>query len=121
MTVPHLRSAALAALGEAAFKAAREAGFALPLQEAIAMGLDADKPQVVGTDGARDLPDGLTPREAGVLCMIATGSSNREIANELALSVRTVERHITNLYAKIDARGKADATAYAFRHRLVAE
>jgi predicted ATPase/DNA-binding CsgD family transcriptional regulator/DNA-binding XRE family transcriptional regulator len=121
MTVPHLTSAARAALGAAAFTAAREAGFVLPLEEAIAMALAADEPQVVGTDRARDLPEGLTPREAGVLCMIATGSSNREIANELALSVRTVERHITNLYAKIDARGKADATAYAFRHGLVAE
>jgi DNA-binding CsgD family transcriptional regulator len=35
------------------------------------------------------------------------------------LSVRTVERHITNLYGKIDARGKADATAYAFQHGLL--
>jgi DNA-binding CsgD family transcriptional regulator len=37
----------------------------------------------------------------------------------LSLSVRTVERHITNLYAKIGARGKADATSYAFRNGLV--
>jgi DNA-binding CsgD family transcriptional regulator len=35
------------------------------------------------------------------------------------LSVRTVERHITNLYGKIAARGKADATAYAFQHGLL--
>jgi non-specific serine/threonine protein kinase len=64
------------------------------------------------------LPDRLTPREAEVLRMIAEGRSNHEIAGELALSVRTVERHITNLYAKIKARGKAEATAYAFRHGL---
>ncbi len=40
------------------------------------------------------------------------------MAVALRVSVRTVERHITNLYAKINARGKADATAFAFRHDL---
>jgi DNA-binding CsgD family transcriptional regulator len=64
------------------------------------------------------VPDGLTARELEVLRLVASGRSNREIARELVLSVRTVERHINNLYAKIGARGKADATAYAFRHGL---
>jgi DNA-binding NarL/FixJ family response regulator len=66
-----------------------------------------------------------TPRQAGlsaceveVLRLIAQGSSNQNIADEVVLSVRTVERHIINLYAKIDARGKADATAYAIRNGL---
>ena len=53
-----------------------------------------------------------------MLRLVAAGRSNREIAAELSLSVRTVERHITNLYGKIDARNRADATAYAFRHGL---
>ncbi|MGI9148612.1 MAG: response regulator transcription factor [Chloroflexota bacterium] len=61
----------------------------------------------------------LTSREVEVLRLVANGQSNKEIAAELVLSVRTVERHITNLYAKIDARGKADATAYAFKHGLL--
>jgi DNA-binding CsgD family transcriptional regulator len=38
---------------------------------------------------------------------------------ELVLSIRTVARHITNIYGKIGARGRADATAYAIRHHLV--
>jgi pimeloyl-ACP methyl ester carboxylesterase/DNA-binding CsgD family transcriptional regulator len=59
--------------------------------------------------------EALTPREVEVLRLIASGRSNREIADELVLSVRTVERHITNLYGKISARGKADATAFALR------
>jgi len=63
-------------------------------------------------------PDGLTEREGEVLKLIAAGRSNREIAGELVVSIRTVERHITNIYAKIGARGKADATAYALRHAL---
>ena len=58
----------------------------------------------------------LTPREGDVLSLIAAGKSNQQIADELVLSLRTVERHITNLYGKIGAHGKADATAYALRH-----
>jgi DNA-binding CsgD family transcriptional regulator len=64
-------------------------------------------------------PDDLTARETEVLVLIAAGKSNREIAEDLVLSVRTVERHITNIYGKIGARGKADATAYAMRNGLV--
>ncbi len=63
-------------------------------------------------------PAGLSEREFEVLGLIAAGSSNREIAEQLVLSVRTVERHITNIYAKIGARGKADATAFALRNSL---
>ena len=64
------------------------------------------------------LPDGLTRREAQVLGLMATGCSNSEIAKELDLSIRTVERHVTNIYSKIDARGRADAIAYALRHDI---
>jgi DNA-binding CsgD family transcriptional regulator len=66
----------------------------------------------------RSYPDGLTAREAEVLQLIATGRTTREIADELVVSVGTVERHISNLYGKIGARGRADATAYALRHDL---
>lgn len=58
----------------------------------------------------------LTARERDVLRLIAQGLSNQAIASELVLSVRTVERHISNIYPKIGARGRADATAYALRH-----
>lgn len=60
----------------------------------------------------------LTPRETEVLRLIAAGRTNREIAADLTLSVRTVARHITNIYTKIGARGKADATSYAHRNNL---
>jgi DNA-binding NarL/FixJ family response regulator len=63
-------------------------------------------------------PDGLTQREVEVLRLITAGKSNSAIAEELVLSVRTVERHISNIYAKINARGRADATSYAFTHKL---
>ena len=63
--------------------------------------------------------EGLTKREVEVLRLVASGSTNNEIANGLVLSVRTVERHIGNIYAKIGARGRADATAYALTRNLV--
>lgn len=63
-------------------------------------------------------PGLLTPREAQVLRSVAAGSTNKEIAAELAVAVSTVERHLVNLYTKIGARGRADAIAYAFRQRL---
>jgi ATP/maltotriose-dependent transcriptional regulator MalT len=61
-------------------------------------------------------PGGLSAREVEVLRLIAAGLNNHEIAATLFISVRTVERHITNLYAKIGADGRADATAYALHH-----
>ena len=63
-------------------------------------------------------PDGLTPREVEALRLIAAGKSTKEIAAALVISEPTVERHITNLYAKIGARSRADATAYALRKGL---
>ena len=64
-------------------------------------------------------PRGLTEREAQVLSMVASGRTNNEVADELVLSVRTVERHIGNIYSKIGARGRADATVFALTHGLV--
>ena len=63
--------------------------------------------------------DGLTAREVQVLRLVASGQTNSEIADELVLSIRTVERHIANIYGKIGARGRANATAYALTRALV--
>ncbi|HEX5167044.1 MAG TPA: helix-turn-helix transcriptional regulator, partial [Thermomicrobiales bacterium] len=63
--------------------------------------------------------DGLTAREIEVLRLIATAMSNRQIAETLFISPRTVERHIANIYLKLDIHSKADATAYAQCHHLV--
>jgi DNA-binding CsgD family transcriptional regulator len=61
---------------------------------------------------------GLTQREAEVLGLLAAGRSNKEIAAELFLSERTVERHITTIYRKIGVHRRTEATAYALRHGL---
>lgn len=60
----------------------------------------------------------LTAREATVLHLITAGRSNKEIAREMSISLRTVEHHITNLYQKIAVQSKAEATAYALRYNL---
>src|SRR5439155_8926452 len=62
--------------------------------------------------------DGLTGREVEVLRLIAAGKSSREIGDSLVLSVRTVERHIANIYLKTDTHGRAQITAYALREGL---
>lgn len=62
--------------------------------------------------GGHRLPSArVSPREAEVLDLVASGCSNAEIAEQLFLSVRTVERHLLNAYAKLGTRGRAEATA----------
>ena len=61
----------------------------------------------------------LSPRELEILSLLAKGMSSREIGNELVLTVRTVERHISNVYRKIGAHNRAQAAAYALEHRVV--
>lgn len=72
-------------------------------------------PQVLPT--VADTP--LTRREIEVLMRVASGLSNKEMAAELDVAVSTIERHLANIYAKIGARGRVDATAYALRHGLL--
>ena len=64
-------------------------------------------------------PGGLSPRETEVLRLVARGLSNDDIARRLVLSVRTVERHVANVYVKIGASGRtarAIATSWAHTH-----
>jgi DNA-binding NarL/FixJ family response regulator len=69
-------------------------------------------------DQARDLPDGLTTREAEILALIARGMTNPEIAAALVLSNHTVKSHINRIFAKTRSRDRAAATQYAQAHNL---
>lgn len=65
------------------------------------------------------LPGGLTGREVEVLRLVATGVTNREIADTLVISEKTVSRHLTNMFTKLGVPSRAAATAYAYEHDLI--
>jgi DNA-binding CsgD family transcriptional regulator/pimeloyl-ACP methyl ester carboxylesterase len=67
---------------------------------------------------AAELPAGLSEREAAVLSLVAVGRSNREIGEELGISANTVDRHVSNILTKINASNRAEAAAFAVRHKL---
>ncbi|HEY8598159.1 MAG TPA: LuxR C-terminal-related transcriptional regulator [Thermomicrobiales bacterium] len=88
---------------------------ALERADALVARLEATR---APTSGPLDRPDGLSRREVEVLGLLATGRSNGAIAVALCLSPATVQRHVANVYGKINAHNRAEATAYALRHRL---
>jgi DNA-binding NarL/FixJ family response regulator len=61
----------------------------------------------------------LSPRERDVLALVARGRTDRQIGAELFISHRTVERHVSNILAKLDARTRAEVAAIAHRDGLV--
>lgn len=61
----------------------------------------------------------LTARELEVLRLVAAGKTNKAIANQLHLSEKTIDRHVSNIFNKLDVRTRAAATAYAYEHKLV--
>jgi DNA-binding NarL/FixJ family response regulator len=63
-------------------------------------------------------PGGLTPREVEVLQLVATGATNRGIADTLVISEKTVARHLSNMFVKLGVQSRAAATAWAYEHDL---
>jgi predicted ATPase/DNA-binding CsgD family transcriptional regulator len=72
----------------------------------------------IGETAIAALPGGLTPRQAEVLILLATGASNKEIAATLGLKVPTVERHIATIYRTVGVHGRVEATRYAMANGL---
>jgi DNA-binding NarL/FixJ family response regulator len=111
-----------ATLGEEPFERLKAEGRSMSPEEVLAFASPVAGPGVMAErDDGQPYPDDLTGREVEVLRLIAVGKSNQEIGQELVLSRRTVERHISNIYEKIGASGKvarATAAAYALRHGL---
>ncbi|WP_305857891.1 response regulator transcription factor [Balneatrix alpica] len=71
--------------------------------------------------GADVSPSVLTPREETVLCLLAEGRNNKEIARQLSISVRTVETHRQNIKQKLGIQTAAGLARYALEHKLVGE
>ena len=67
---------------------------------------------------AQSLPADLTEREVEVLLLVARGRSNRQIAQELGLSAKTVANHLTHIFTKTRSENRAAATAFAIHHSL---
>jgi DNA-binding CsgD family transcriptional regulator len=87
----------------------------LRLAQTMLAGLGGDH---ASATARRAPPDQLTGREAQVLSLLADGRTSKEMAQQLSLSVTTVQRHVANIYAKIGVRNRAEATGYALRHGL---
>ena len=85
----------------------------------IALGDGAAVAQMDRTSEPTELPGGLTAREAEVLRLVASGRSNASIAAELVLSEKTVARHLSNIFTKLDVGSRTAAAAFAFENRLV--
>jgi DNA-binding NarL/FixJ family response regulator len=106
-----------------AYRTARKLG-AQPLARLAARGLQElgeRAEQRLGRRAAGDLErGGLTRRELEVLRFVAVGRTNREIAQELYLSPRTVDMHVRNVLLKLDCRSRAEATHRAGELGLVA-
>lgn len=84
----------------------------------LRLGAAPDVARVDELLGAQTAP-GLTAREMQVIRLLARGETNRSIARTLAISERTVDRHVANIFTKLDLSSRAAATAYAYEHGLV--
>jgi DNA-binding CsgD family transcriptional regulator len=104
------RERASALLGEAASLAGR-----------IGMPTLVARIQALGTAApGAGLPDGLSPREAQILALVARGLSNREIGRELTISEHTAANHVRSILRKTRCANRTEAASYAHRHRLAA-
>jgi DNA-binding NarL/FixJ family response regulator len=113
------------------FPAAVGAGRAMPVEVALEAAMqtarqvadEATRPTDASRDrgepGAAGRRDGLTRRQVEILRLAARGRSNADIADDLTLSVRTVEKHLANIYAKLGVSGRVPATVYAVRNGLL--
>jgi predicted ATPase/DNA-binding CsgD family transcriptional regulator/transcriptional regulator with XRE-family HTH domain len=100
-------------LGHEIFAAAHAEGRSLKAEEAVADALTVEFEKMGVEPRRRAAVDGLTAREIEVIRLLAAGHSNPEIAAALVISVKTVERHLANIYVKIGARNRVDAANYA--------
>ena len=122
--VPYEAATARLLLGQSCRQAGDEPSAMAALSAAVAtfdqLGaiLDARQTRLLGS--AREAPPrGLTAREVEVLALVAEGRTNRDIALALGLSIKTVARHLENIFLKLPVTTRSAATAFAIAHGLV--
>lgn len=114
-------------LGEQAFAAAWSEGRTMSLEQVMVAPAPPTTPRIM-TTGTSSLssgkraptyPDGLTAREVEVLRLVAQGHSDAQVAEQLVISPRTVNSHLTAIYGKIQVSSRSAATRYAIEHHLI--
>jgi non-specific serine/threonine protein kinase len=110
-------------LGADAFAATWAAGRALPLADAVAEAMmissGSTSDALPGDTPSLGEEHGLTPREVGVLRLIAAGHTNPEIAEALFITTRTAQTHVQHILDKLDVSNRAEAAVYATKHGLL--
>src|SRR6266699_2698139 len=120
-------AAARALLGEMAFAAAWAEGRTMPLEQVLAARgpaamlapIPAGRPSAPQAKSSVTSPAGLTRREHQVLRLLTMGQTNTQIAEQLVISLPTVNTHVGSIYTKLGVTSRAAATRYAVEHHLV--
>jgi DNA-binding CsgD family transcriptional regulator len=122
-------TAARAQLGKKTFVAAWEEGRAMTAEQAlaaqgrtlvpIATPIPLDTISAPSTKSLTTYQAGLTAREVEVLRLVAQGMTNEQVAEQLVISLRTVNTHLTAIYGKIGTSSRSATTRYAIEHHLV--
>jgi DNA-binding CsgD family transcriptional regulator len=99
--------------------AALELGAAREVFAELGAGPDLARVESLAGNAVSGDTHGLTARELEVMRLVAAGETNKAIAAELVLSERTVDRHVSNIFNKLNVSSRAAATAYAYEHQLV--
>jgi predicted ATPase/class 3 adenylate cyclase/DNA-binding CsgD family transcriptional regulator len=116
-------------LGEKPFQAAWTRGKEMTIEQALAvqeqdfmhgpLSIAKPVPDAVKASITSAYPAGLTPREVEVLRLVAQGLSDARVAEQLVISPRTVNTHLTSIYNKLGVESRTAATRYAVDHQLV--
>jgi len=121
---PYEAARARVLLAQACRALGDEDGARLELEAARAdferLGAELDEARAAALVHGRVVRDrhGLTPREIEVIALLATGRTNRAIAERLSISEKTVARHVANIFQKIGVSSRAAATAFAYEHGM---
>lgn len=97
------------------FTAVWREGHGLSMERVIELARREVSPHVAPSDGANK----LSPRELEIARLIARGQSNREIAERLIVTVKTVETHVQHMFYKLEVKNRAEIAVWAARHGLI--